>query len=90
MSCRVLGRHVEQAMLQEILEHARAAGVTTLAGVYRPTARNAIVSEHYGKLGFQLREIEEDGTSVWTMATDAVVAAPPISVRRAGRVLEVV
>ena len=51
MSCRVLGRCVEQAVLAEILFRARAAGITTLEGVYVPTDRNEMVREHYGKAG---------------------------------------
>ena len=88
MSCRVLGRHVEQAMLCEVMQHARAMGVTTIMGVYHPTARNAIVKDHYARLGFELEKIKEDGTSVWTLATDAEMAHPAIRVRRAGRMLE--
>ena len=52
MSCRVLGRKVEHMVLREILEHARAAGIRKLVGVYRPTERNMLVIDHYAKLGF--------------------------------------
>src|SRR6185369_9482696 len=40
MSCRVLGRRVEEATLQEILLQARRAGIEALIGTYRPTERN--------------------------------------------------
>ena len=52
MSCRVLGRGVEAMVLREILAEARARGIDTLLGVYRPTTRNGMVSDHYKKLGF--------------------------------------
>jgi len=52
MSCRVLGRGVEQAVLNRLVEEARAAGIRRLVGIYRPTERNGLVSEHYAKLGF--------------------------------------
>jgi FkbH-like protein len=52
MSCRVLGRRVEEAVLQEIITHALAAGAKKLRGVYLPTGRNTIVKQHYQKLGF--------------------------------------
>ena len=55
MSCRVLGRRVEQMVLREILDHARPRGVERLIGRYRPTARNAMVQDHYAKLGFSPR-----------------------------------
>ena len=52
MSCRVLGRRVEEAVLQHILKYARIANVDKLIGTYIPTARNMIVRDHYAKLGF--------------------------------------
>jgi FkbH-like protein len=82
MSCRVLGRQVETMVLREILSHARAAGVSRLVGVYRPTERNALVRDHYQKLGFSAVS-EENGTTVWEMATDTDIPAAPMRVRRA-------
>ena len=52
MSCRVLGRQVEQATLDVIVERARALGVSRLVGEYFPTAKNGMVKDHYAKLGF--------------------------------------
>jgi FkbH-like protein len=52
MSCRVLGRRVEEAVLQDMITHALAAKVETLIGEYRPSDRNIIVQQHYEKLGF--------------------------------------
>ena len=52
MSCRVLGREVEHAVLNQIAAEARARGIRRLIGVYRPTERNGMVREHYAKLGF--------------------------------------
>ena len=61
MSCRVLGRRVELAVLQDIARSAKAAGVYRLAGIYKPTPRNIIVKDHYEKLGFT--KITEDAQS---------------------------
>jgi FkbH-like protein len=52
MSCRVLGRQVEQATLGVLAEAARARGASALVGEYRPTAKNGMVADHYRKLGF--------------------------------------
>ena len=52
MSCRVLGRKVEEAALQDIVTNARDNGATKLIGFYSPTDRNMIVKDHYKKLGF--------------------------------------
>ena len=52
MSCRVLKRGVEQAVLNEIVRLAKAAGVATLRGLYLPTSKNGMVAGHYAGLGF--------------------------------------
>jgi predicted enzyme involved in methoxymalonyl-ACP biosynthesis len=52
MSCRVLGRRVEEAVLVELVRAARTNSVTRLAGHYIPTQKNALVADHYEKLGF--------------------------------------
>ena len=52
MSCRVLGRQMEEETLNLIVEQARALGAERLIGTYRPTAKNGMVRDHYRKLGF--------------------------------------
>ena len=52
MSCRVLGRQVEQAVLDVLAGTARAACYRALIGEFRPTERNGMVAEHYPRLGF--------------------------------------
>jgi FkbH-like protein len=76
MSCRVLGRKVEHMVLREILEHARAAGIHTLAGTYRPTDRNKLVVDHYARLGFAKVSEEESGLTRWELV---VLGAAPDS-----------
>lgn len=52
MSCRVLGRGVEQAVLSEIVREAISAKKTALIGRFIPSGRNDLVKDHYEKLGF--------------------------------------
>lgn len=52
MSCRVLGRKIEDALLQHLVAAARRDGATTLVGEYIPTPKNKMVEDHYAKLGF--------------------------------------
>ena len=73
MSCRVLGRKVERMVLREILEHARAAGIHKLIGTYRPTERNQLVADHYGKLGFNKVREEELGLTEWVLMVDSTI-----------------
>ena len=66
MSCRVLGREVEHAVLNQIAAEARARGIRRLIGVYRPTERNGMVREHYAKLGF-VRVAATEGEDRWVL-----------------------
>lgn len=67
MSCRVLGRGIENVVLNEIVENARRRGIANLVGLYIPTERNGMVKDHYQKLGFQLSDTA-GGTDVWKLA----------------------
>lgn len=53
MSCRVLKRDMELAMLDSLVEVCRQRGITEIYGYYIPTEKNAMVLDHYEKLGFQ-------------------------------------
>ncbi len=70
MSCRVLGRKVEQMVLRELIQHARAADIRKLAGVYRPTDRNKLVVDHYARLGFTKLCEQESGLTRWELLID--------------------
>lgn len=83
MSCRVLGRQVELATLQEIVRNARLAGVAALRGHYIPTERNALVKDHYAKLGFCKVAEDAKGASEWLLKLDDFKeTVVPMEVRR--------
>ncbi len=68
MSCRVLGRRVEEAVLNTLVADARKAGITRLVGIYRPTDRNAMVAGFWEKLGFApIERYLEDGATAWAL-----------------------
>lgn len=52
MSCRVMNRRVEHALMSVIADHARRLGCRELRGQYIPTAKNGMVREFYPSLGF--------------------------------------
>jgi len=52
MSCRVLGRQMEEETLNLVVQQARALGAERLIGVYFPTPKNGMVRDHYQRLGF--------------------------------------
>lgn len=82
MSCRVLGRGVEQASLNILVERARAAGYQRIVGVYKPTAKNGMVRDHYRHLGFEHLQEAEDGSSRWLLEVCSYVPTEvPISIK---------
>lgn len=52
MSCRVLKRDMEIAVLDVLVTEARQSGVQTLQGVYLPTKKNGMVADFYERIGF--------------------------------------
>jgi FkbH-like protein len=86
MSCRVLGRCVEQAVLAEIVAAARREGVRTLIGKYLPSGRNQMTADHYSKLGFTLTGKEPaSGATNWELAiANANITLPPLKVQHVG------
>ncbi len=67
MSCRVLKRDMELAMLDTLVEKCRRHGVKTIYGHYYQTAKNAMVRELFGTFGFTKVEQFENGDSTWCM-----------------------
>ncbi len=70
LSCRVLGRGVETAILSALV----AARV--LRGLFIPTAKNAPAREYYGRHGFSARG-EQDGVQPWDLDVRVDDVAPP-------------
>jgi FkbH-like protein len=62
MSCRVLGRQMEEFMFDRVVEGAQRSGVRRLEGVYAPTTKNVIVADLYPRLGFRVVEEGAGGT----------------------------
>jgi FkbH-like protein len=71
MSCRVLGRRVEEAALAHLVRAGLASGATSLIGRYIPTPKNKMVEAHYRKLGFNLIDSTPDGATVWRLDLNA-------------------
>ncbi len=53
MSCRILGRRLEDAFLAYLAERAAAQGSSSLVGLFEPTAKNAQVAAFYSERGFE-------------------------------------
>ena len=52
MSCRIMGKQIENFILDRIETDLAAAGHTRLEALYRPTAKNAPVAHLYESLGY--------------------------------------
>jgi FkbH-like protein len=52
MSCRVIGRQLENFMFNTLLVAARERGIQAVCGLYLPTAKNGMVADLYPQLGF--------------------------------------
>ncbi len=77
MSCRVLKRRVEEAVLATVAAAAREAGASRLVGDYLPSPKNAMVEGHFGTLGFtEAGPVDGNGTR-WTLDL-ADYAAPDL------------
>ena len=70
MSCRVLGRMVERAVLDEIVRNAQDRGIVRLIGIYAPTERNKLVEDHYRSLGFDRVQGSDNGVMRWELAIE--------------------
>lgn len=67
MSCRVLRRNMEYAMMDVLVEKSVTAGIRKLVGYYYPSAKNAMVKDFYGMLGFTKISEDENGNTVWEL-----------------------
>ena len=70
MSCRVLGRRVENMVLNELLARAAEKGVKYFRGFYLPTERNSMVEHHYASLGFSSVSKHPDGSTEWLLTIE--------------------
>lgn len=68
MSCRVLKRDMELAMLDGLAGRCLAEGIETLYGYYYPTAKNNMVREFYGQLGFEKLAEDKEGNTEWKLS----------------------
>lgn len=62
LSCRVIGRTIETAMLDHLARKAREGGVQTLAGDFLPTKRNSPARDIYRAHGFRCVAESEAGS----------------------------
>ncbi|MBQ4282977.1 MAG: HAD-IIIC family phosphatase [Lachnospira sp.] len=65
MSCRVLKRDMEFAMMDELVAKCKECGIKRIVGYYYPTAKNKMVKDFYNLQGFAKTSEDNDGNTVW-------------------------
>lgn len=65
MSCRVLKRDMEYAMMDELVKKCEEKGLNRIFGYYYPTAKNSIVRGFYEMQGFVKVKEKQTGATVW-------------------------
>lgn len=66
MSCRVLKRDMEYAMMDTLVKQCRDCGILQIYGYFYPTAKNAMVKDFYALQGFEKLEEDVDGNAKWS------------------------
>lgn len=61
MSCRVMGRQIENAVIAAVTEHLFEMGVCCLCASYSPSGKNKPVEDLWDRLGFSLSEESGNG-----------------------------
>lgn len=67
MSCRVLKRGMEDAMLDTLVSDAKSKGLKFIIGYYYPTPKNGMVKEFYARMGFEKVAEDEKGNTTWKL-----------------------
>lgn len=70
MSCRVLKRDMEFAMMDALVKIALEQGITKIKGYYYPTSKNNMVKDFYKIQGFNKDNEDENGNTEWSLSID--------------------
>lgn len=79
MSCRVLGRGVEKAFLQVVIDDATRHGAASLRGEFVRSAKNAQTGEFFTSCGFEVIEQSSDH-GLWQMPLPTDGQLTPLSI----------
>ena len=77
MSCRVLGRRLDEAMFSALVEYARRRGFARIQCEFIPTAKNSVVEDLFDRLGCQ-PEPSSDGRRLFSWSPEAPKPMPSV------------
>lgn len=70
MSCRVLKRGMEQAMLDALVSECKKRGLNKVIGTYIPTKKNKMVEQLYKDLGFSFVSKTDQDETKWLLSLE--------------------
>jgi predicted enzyme involved in methoxymalonyl-ACP biosynthesis len=77
LSCRVIGRTIETAMLAHLCRLGRQRGLQEIAGCVIPTPKNAPVRDVFERHGFRKVDAGPDGATRWRLSIAAESVSYP-------------
>ena len=72
LSCRILGKGIEEAFLKTVLNLLRLDGIRKVDADYIPTAKNGQTADFYDRIGMTSDAASSDGAKHYTMALEGV------------------
>jgi predicted enzyme involved in methoxymalonyl-ACP biosynthesis len=75
LSCRILGRRVETALLSALARRVQESGADRLVGEYLPTLKNTVAAEFFVRNGFE----QEEGRWVWSFSRGRIEAPSTVA-----------
>jgi len=78
LSCRVIGRGIETAMLAQIAEQAVQDGAKRLIGEFIPTKKNAPCASFYADHGFSQKESAGSASLFYELDLTAAPVTSPV------------
>jgi FkbH-like protein len=70
LSCRVLGKGIEQAFVSFVRNTLHSEGINTVSACFSPSAKNEQAANFYDKLGFYIT-CEDNGTKQYKIELDS-------------------
>lgn len=68
MSCRVLKRDMEYAMMDSLAAICKKRNIEEVKAYYYPTAKNSMVKDFYSLMGFDKINEDDKGNTIWSMS----------------------
>lgn len=79
LSCRVIGRGIETALLAQVAQHAATLGATRLIGEFIPSKKNAPAASFFTDHGFSALPSQPEDSAGSLFYTLDLTAAPPVT-----------